>query len=508
MTSFTGKIRVRIAPSPTGFMHIGNLRTILYNYLFARHHDGTFVVRIEDTDRTRFVPGAMEDMLQTLTWAGLDYDEGPFVENNKIIEKGEFGPYIQSERLDIYQKHIKTLIDKNRAYYCFCDKDRLEKLRAEQVEQKLPPKYDGHCQDLTKEEIQEKLNNKQPFVIRFRMPENREVLFDDAIRGTIKVNSDDLDDFVLIKSDGFPTYHFAVVVDDHLMKISHVLRGEEWIASTPKHILLYEAFDWHAPIFAHLPQILNKNKKKMSKRDGDVSVKDFISAGYIKEALINFIALLGWNSGTEQEVYSIDEMIKQFSLDNIHKSGAIFDIDKLDWLNGVYIRDLSSEQFAQLCLPVLIENNLIVQKSDKLYNKETKEEITLSWLRQACELEKDRIKKITEISQALKFIFITQPEYEAKILPWKKSDASSAKQILGQLQELLSTIAENDFTTEYLNKTISGFIEKSNLTNGEVMWPWRVALSGSDKSPGPFEIAPVLGKEKTLSRIKYAINLL
>ncbi|MFH0987822.1 MAG: glutamate--tRNA ligase [Parcubacteria group bacterium] len=305
-------VRVRIAPSPTGFVHIGNLRTILYNFLFAKHYKGTFIVRIEDTDQSRFVPGAMENLLSVLRWAGVEGEEGTYLTaDNKIKERGDYAPYTQSRRLDIYKQQIQVLLGKNKAYHCFCSKERLEKLRSDQVINKQAPRYDNFCRNLTKDEVQSRIAKGEPHVIRFKMPENKDVIAKDLIHGDIVVNTDALDDYVLVKTDGFPTYHFANVVDDHQMKITHVLRGEEWIASLPKHILLYNAFDWQAPAFAHLPSLLGKNKKKLSKRDGDTNVQDFIDKGYLRDAIINFIALLGWNSGSEQEIYNLEELTKQ-----------------------------------------------------------------------------------------------------------------------------------------------------------------------------------------------------
>ncbi|OGF30468.1 glutamate--tRNA ligase [Candidatus Falkowbacteria bacterium RIFOXYB2_FULL_35_7] len=500
------KVRVRIAPSPTGFVHIGNLRTILYNYLFARHNKGEFIVRIEDTDQSRFVKGAMEDLLKTLEWADIDYEEGPFLNaEGKIEEKGDYGPYTQSKRLDIYKKHIKTLLDKNKAYYCFCSKDRLEKLRNEQKEQKLPPKYDQHCRNLSKDEAQKMINSGEEYVIRFKTPENKDVIFEDAIRGTIKVNTHDVDDFVLVKTDKFPTYHFANIVDDHLMKITHVLRGEEWIASTPKHQLLYEAFGWHPPIFAHLPTILNKQKKKMSKRDGDVSVKDFISQGYLKDALLNFITLLGWNAGTDQEIYTRDEMIKQFSLDNVHKAGAVFDLDKLDWINGVYIRQLDDEKFADLCIPYLCKAKLITQDNDKYVKSETGENIDISFIRRALALEQARIKNINEIADTVKFFFSDKFKYSKDLLVWKKSTKEATKKALALVMDELNKIDENQFKSETIEEKLKMLAQNNNLGNGDVFWPLRVALSGREKSPGPHEMAEVFGKDKTLIRLKDAI---
>ncbi|PIR94597.1 glutamate--tRNA ligase [Candidatus Falkowbacteria bacterium CG10_big_fil_rev_8_21_14_0_10_39_11] len=499
-------VRVRIAPSPTGFVHVGNLRTILYNYLFARHNDGTFIVRIEDTDRTRYVDGALEDLLKTLEWADFSYDEGPFIVDGKIIQKGDYGPYIQSERLDIYTKHIQTLLDKNKAYYCFCSKERINELREQQKKDKLPPKYDGLCRHLSKEEIHKKLTYNESRVIRFKMPEDKEVVFDDEIRGTIKVNTKDLDDFVLIKADQFPTYHFANIVDDHLMKITHVMRGDEWISSTPKHVMLYDAFDWQPPRFAHLPQILNQSKKKMSKRDGDVSVKDFIKSGYIKNALINFIALLGWNAGTEQEIYTVDEMIKQFSLDNVHKKGAIFDLEKLDWINGMYLRELSDENFATECLPFLIEAKLISPKSENQYiNNLTNKEISFNDIKNYCSLEKNRIKKTNEISDAIQFVFPSKLNFDSQTLIFKKSDHKTTLQALQYILETIHSVPNEDFSAENIEKEIKKIIEDNNLQNGDVLWPMRVALSGQEKSPGPFEIAHVLGKDRTTQRLKEAI---
>lgn len=501
-------VRVRIAPSPTGFVHIGTLRTVLYNYLFARRYEGTFIVRIEDTDQTRFVPGAIEDLLKTLTWAGIEVDEGPQLIDDAIQEKGEFGPYIQSKRLAIYQDQIKVLIDKQKAYHCFCTKERLDDLREQQRQEKLPPKYDGHCRNLSKSEVQERIDKKQPFVIRFKMPENKDIVFDDAIRGTILINSKDLDDFVLIKADSFPTYHFANVVDDHLMKITHVLRGEEWISSTPKHILLYENFGWHPPIYAHLPQILNKEKKKMSKREGDVAIKDFIAKGYLKEALINFIALLGWNAGTDQEIYTQDELKKQFSLENVHKSGAVFDVDKLDWINGVYLRELSIDKFTELCLPYLEKAKLVKQKDTEFINLKTKKPITAHWLKQVLALEQQRIKRLMDIPDAVSYFFTATVPLTKKMLVWKKSTPAKTLPILKQLKAVLKALDENDFSEETVTKHIKTFIEENNLGNGDVLWPLRVSLSGREKSPGPFELTATLGQKKVLKRLNAAIRKL
>lgn len=499
-------IRVRIAPSPTGFVHIGNLRTILYNYLFAKHCKGKFLIRIEDTDQTRLVPGAVENLLKVLAWAGMDNDEGPHLtKDGKVKEIGKFGPYVQSERLKIYKEQIQTLLEKGKAYPCFCSKERLEKLRAEQKANKQAPKYDNFCRNLTKAEVQALLKAGTPHVVRFKMPENREVVVKDIIHGDIVVNTNALDDYVLMKTDSYPTYHFASVVDDHLMKITHVMRGEEWIASAPKHVLLYEAFSWQPPQFAHLPQLLNKSKKKMSKRDGDTSVKDFIDKGYLKDALLNFIALLGWNSGTEQEIYTLPELVNQFTLDNVHKAGAVFDIDKLDWINGVYIRKMSIDDFYAQCLPYLVKDGLISVVNDKITVTATEEKVKPVFIKDILTLEQTRVKRLGEVPEALACFLTDKLEYEAKQLIWRKANADQTMENLKKLEKILKKIKAEDFAKTNLEKIITEFIGNNNLDTGSVLWPMRFALSGREKSPGPFDLAATLGKKKALERIIEAI---
>lgn len=330
------KPRLRFAPSPTGYVHIGGLRTALYNYLYAKQNEGTYLIRIEDTDQTRLVEGAIEGMIEAMTWAGVMHDEGPFIdaETRMITEKGDFGPYIQSNRLDIYKKHALDLIDKGHAYYCFCSKERLEEVREHQKAEGLTPKYDGHCRSLSNEEIQQKLAAGVDHVVRLKLPENRVIEFNDLIKGTVSVNTNDIDDQVLMKTDGFPTYHMAVVVDDHYMGITHVVRGDEWLISTPKHLYTYEAFGWDPPQFVHLPVILSHTKKKLSKREGDVAVEDFRRRGYLPEALINYIALVGWSPEDGEEIMSMETLISKFSFDRVSKSSGVFDVDKLNWMNN------------------------------------------------------------------------------------------------------------------------------------------------------------------------------
>jgi glutamyl-tRNA synthetase len=331
-----GNIRVRFAPSPTGYLHVGGLRTALFNYLFSKNQGGKVILRIEDTDRKRYVEGAMENLISTLEWSGLDFDEGPH-------KGGERGPYIQSERFSIYKEYVQKLIDNGYAYYCFCSAERLEKLRQRQQAMKQPPRYDRHCLKLSKEEIEEKLKNGEPYVIRLKIPSGK-IVFQDLIRGKIEIDGENIDDQVLLKSDGFPTYHLANVVDDHLMGITHVIRGEEWLPSTPKHLILYKGFGWEPPQFAHLPLILNKDRTKLSKRQGDVAVEDYRDKGYLKEALINYLALLGWNPGDDREFFTLSELTKEFSLHNVSKSGAVFDLEKLKWMNKEYIKNLYKER--------------------------------------------------------------------------------------------------------------------------------------------------------------------
>ena len=339
-------VRTRFAPSPTGYLHVGGLRTALYSYLIAKKNKGTFILRIEDTDQTREVEHAVENLIDSLNWAGIEFDEGP-------IKGGPYGPYVQSERLDIYHKYANQLIEAGHAYYCTCSTERLEQLRQRQMASKLPPAYDRHCRNLN---IQPKPG--EPHVIRMKVPLDGEITFNDLIHGNITFSYRNVDDQVLIKSDGYPTYHLAVVVDDHLMKISHVIRGEEWISSTPKHILLYEYFGWEVPLIAHLPLILNPDRSKLSKRQGDVAVEDYRAKGYLKDALINFIALLGWNPGDTRELFSMDDLIKEFSLERINKSGAVFNIEKLRWMNEQHIRIKTDQELLEMLKPIIAQRSL------------------------------------------------------------------------------------------------------------------------------------------------------
>ncbi len=358
MSTDNNQVRVRFAPSPTGYLHVGGLRTALFNYLFARKEGGKFILRIEDTDQKRSITGALENLITTLTRTGLHYDEGPDI-------GGDFGPYIQSERLDIYKEHIQKLLDSGHAYYCFCDEDRLERLREDQRSRKIPPMYDGRCRNIPKEEVADKLAQGLPFVIRLRYPKEGKTVFDDIVRKRVAIDNSQVDDQVLIKSDGFPTYHFASVVDDHLMKITHIIRGEEWLSSVPKHIFMYEAFGWDVPVFVHLPLLLNSDRSKLSKRQGDVSVESYLEKGYLTEALINFIALLGWHSADDREIYSLSELAEVFSLDRINKAGAVFDMEKLNWMGGTYIRQMEVSYIADQARRFFEEAGIDISNNEK-----------------------------------------------------------------------------------------------------------------------------------------------
>jgi glutamyl-tRNA synthetase len=509
------KIRTRFAPSPTGFVHIGSLRTALFSFLFARHNNGTHVLRIEDTDQNRFVEGAMENLVSVMNSLCIEFDEGFYLkEGGEVGERGEFGPYLQSKRLDLYHKHAEELIKNKKAYYCFCSEQRLEDLRKEQTALKKPPMYDRHCRNLADDEIKKlrnefKTTDKNP-VIRFAIPLEGQTVIHDLVYGDITYEHKILDDQVIIKSDGFPTYHLAVVVDDHYMKISHVIRGEEWIPSTPKHLLIYQALGWEPTLFAHLPLIVNPDKTKLSKRQGDVSVEDFIKKGYLKEALINFVAFLGWNPKTEQELFSMEDLIRQFDLPKINKSGAVFDPNKLDWINSQYIRQMPTSQLVNELAPYWMKEQMIRLREPgrpvELTNGKTVPE---SFLESIAGLEKDRLKKLSEIGERTKYFF-QAPDYNADLLIWKKSDKEKTRQALLGLVDLFNLT--DDFSKDNLEKQIKKFIVDKGYDNGSVLWPLRTALTGLDKSPGPFEVCATmalgLGKEEIIKRLNTAISKL
>ena len=471
-------IRVRFAPSPTGFLHIGGLRTCFYNWLYAKQNEGKFILRIEDTDRERMVPKAVENLIQTLKTMGLDWDE----------------LYTQSKRLKIYQKYAQELLEKGGAYYCFCSASELKEMRERQIAQKMAPQYDGRCRNLSKKEIETKIKNEQPYVIRLKVPKKDKGEFFDVIRGKIQIDLKNIDDQVLLKSDKWPTYHLANVVDDHLMNITHVIRGEEWLPSTIKHVLLYQFFGWKPPKFVHLPLLLNSDKSKLSKRQGDVAVEDYLDQGYLPQALLNFISLLGWNPGNDKEIFNTKNLIKNFSLKRIQKAGAIFNTEKLDWLNGYYIRQMSIDELTKKCIPYLEQSGIM----KKIKN--------LDWLKKIVSLEQERMKKINDIIDLGSYFWTENIEYNSQILIWKDTSQIEIKNNLIKTEEILNKISEKEFKSENINKKVLSWASKKD--KGPIYWPWRVALSGLEASPPPNDIAEILGKEKTIRRIEKAINKL
>ncbi|MFH1822655.1 MAG: glutamate--tRNA ligase [Patescibacteria group bacterium] len=486
------KIRTRFAPSPTGYLHIGSLRTVLFNYLISKSLGGKIVLRIEDTDAKREVEGAVEKLVEILNWLGIKFNEGPGI-------GGQYGPYTQSERITIYKKYVEQLLEKKQAYYCFCTSERLTKMRDEQQKLKQPPRYDKACRKLSQEEIEKRLKLGKKYVIRQKMPIDGDVVVNDELRGEIKFKAKDLEDQVLIKSNGVPTYQFASVVDDHLMEISHVVRGEEWIPSFPKNILLYQAFGWQPPKFIHLPLTLNEGGGKLSKRQGDVAVEDFKLKGYLPKALINYSILLGWHPKGDNEVFSLEVAIKQFKIKNMNTSPAIFDTTKLDFLNGFYIRKMDIDKLVEQCKPYLKDNLNKTKDNSKKKDKYIKNVIALS---------QERLKKLSEIGELTEFFFTDKLNYQTELLVWKKMQLAEVKTNLEEIYKLLTNITEKDWKKDILEKIIIGYLKDQNKKVGEYLWPLRVALTGKAASPGPFEVAEGLGRKESLMRINKALKKL
>ena len=508
------KIRLRFAPSPTGYLHIGSLRTVLFNYLAAKSLGGKLILRIEDTDQKRELKGAAEQLIDVLNWIGVKFDEGPGLINapfksgdRGIKDVGKYGPYVQSQRLEIYNKHASQILKLGGAYHCFCAPERLAKMREEQQAQKLPPRYDRTCRDLSEEDIDEKIKKGEKlaphrnagFVIRQKMPLAGEIIAHDELRGDIKFRAEDLEDHVLIKSDGMPTYQFASVIDDHEMEISHVLRGDEWISSFPKNILLYQAFGWTPPKFFHLPLVLDKKGGKLSKRTGDAAVEDYREKGYLSEALLNFCVLLGWHPKNNDEILPLEKLLKEFNIYDTGTSPAVFDIEKLDYFNGYYIRHKNLDELVKLCMPYLKDN---IKKST-IENRQSK-----IYLKKVVALEQERLKKLSEIGELTKFFFVDKLEYPAELLIWKKMTLTQVKQNLEKIYELLEKIPEENWTNDSIEEDLKSYIEAKNERVGEYLWPLRVALTGRKASPPPFDVAEILGKIESLKRIKEAFNKL
>ena len=476
------KVRTRFAPSPTGRMHVGNLRTALYAYLIAKHEDGDFLLRIEDTDQERYVEGAVDIIYRTMKEAGLEHDEGP-------DKDGGVGPYVQSERqaAGIYMEYAKKLIEKGEAYYCFCDKERLESLKTEVAGKEIVV-YDKHCLHLSKEEVEAKLAAGVPFVIRQNNPTTGTTTFHDDIYGDITVDNAELDDMILIKSDGYPTYNFANVVDDHLMGITHVVRGNEYLSSSPKYNRLYEAFGWEVPIYVHCPLITDEEHKKLSKRCGHSSFEDLLEQGFLPEAIINFVALLGWSPDEDREIYSLDELIKAFDYHHISKAPSVFDYTKLKWMNGEYIKAMDFDKFYEMALPHL--KKVIAKDYD---------------LKKIAAMVKTRIEVFPEIEDMVDF-FEAVPEYDTAIYAHKKMK-TSVESSLEVLKELLPILEEQeDYSNDGLYTRLLKYVEEKGCKNGYVLWPIRIAVSGKQMTPcGATELMEVIGKEETLKRVRAAI---
>lgn len=469
------KVRTRIAPSPTGDPHIGTLYLAIFNYALAKKNNGQFILRIEDTDRERLIEGSTENILYSLKWARIEPDES-------ILKKGKFGPYIQSERLEIYKKYIDRLIENKSAYYCFCTKERLEKLRADQTKNKVQPKYDKHCLLLTDKQIKEKLGNNTPFVIRLNVPQNEEIVFNDLVRGEIKINTNTIDDQVLLKSDGYPTYHAAVVIDDHLMQITHVMRGEEWISSTPKHILIYRSFGWDIPEFIHLSLLRNRDKSKISKRYNHTSLNWYIKEGFLPEALVNYLILLGWSHPEGKEIFDIQEFINKFSFDRINKGGPIFDLEKLKWMNGVYIRSKSISEIKKLSKPFI---------KYKIENKK---------LEEILKIIQERLKVFSEINDLISFFF-EEPNIEKSILEENYS-SSEVKEILSQSLKIIKKNGINEETEKLLRE----YAEKNKYNIGNFFMVIRISITGRKISPPLIETMKILSESVIEKRILNIIN--
>ena len=479
------KVRTRVAPSPTGRMHVGNLRTALYAYLIAKHEDGDFLLRIEDTDQERFVEGAVDIINRTLEKTGLIHDEGP-------DKDGGCGPYVQSERqaAGIYMEYAKKLIEKGEAYYCFCDKERLDSLKQEVTGKEIMV-YDKHCLGLSKEEVEEKLAAGIPYVIRQNNPTEGTTTFCDEIYGDITVDNSELDDMVLIKSDGYPTYNFANVVDDHLMGITHVVRGNEYLSSSPKYNRLYEAFGWEVPVYVHCPLITDEEHKKLSKRSGHSSFEDLLEQGFLTEAVVNYVALLGWSPEDNREIFSLEELVKAFNYRHMSKSPAVFDMTKLKWMNGEYIKTMDFDAFYERALPYIKET--IHRDVDT---------------KKVAEMVKSRIEIFPDIPALIDF-FEAVPEYDVSMYTHKKMK-TNAETSLDVLKEILPVLeAQEDYSNDALYGCLVDFVKEKGYKNGYVMWPIRTAVSGKQMTPaGATEIMEVIGKEESLTRIKNAIEKL
>lgn len=487
-------VRVRFAPSPTGYVHIGSLRTALYDYLYAKKHDGKYVLRIEDTDRTRLVEDALDNLLEAVEWAGVMHDEGPVHnENGEMIQVGDKGPYVQSERLDIYRPYVDQLIEQGDAYYCFCSKERLDAVREENKAKGIISGYDGHCRDLSLDEAKKRIEAGDQYVVRLKLPADKEVVIDDMVRGRVVMNTNDSDDQVLLKADGFPTYHMAVIVDDYLMGITHIIRGEEWLPSTPKHVVLYEMLGWDVPRFAHLPNILNSEKKKLSKRHGDVSVADFRKKGYLPEALINFLALVGWSPEGEQEIMTMDEMIEKFSFDRVSKSGGVFDVQKLNWMNNHYIKEADLDRLTDLAVPYAVEAGYLTQDAVEGHRE---------WLSRIVDLSREYLEYMAQIPKHIE-LFIGE---EVKLEDDEAKEMVEMEHVPGMLNVLKTQLdAIEEFDAASVKKAFKATQKESGVKGKNLFMCTRVALTGQVHGPDLMEIISILGRDMAKKRIDFTL---
>ncbi len=474
-------VRVRFAPSPTGYLHLGGLRTALYNYLFARNQGGVFLLRVEDTDRSRYVEGAVENMIDSLKWAGIELDEGVGV-------GGDRGPYTQSERLDIYRDHVEQLLKAGHAYHCFATSEELQEMRDQQMREGKQVMYDRRYRDLDPAELKRRLESDQSYVIRLKVPDDEKVVIDDIVRGEVTIDSNTVDDQVLLKSDGFPTYHLAAVVDDHHMGITHVIRGEEWLTSTPKHLLLHRAFGWQPPRYAHLPLIVNQQKKKLSKRDGDVSVEAYREKGYLPMGLVNFLALLGWSAGDDKEYYpNLEELAQAFTLERVTKSASVFDFDKLKHINFLHLREQPLELISLALEPFFRQADLELPETN--------------YLHQVIELMRERASVLPDLVEGARYFYEDPTDYDPKTV--KKRWKDDSVELLNAYRERLT---EADWKAESLEQILRDVCEAKEAGAGRLIHPTRLALSGVGGGPGLFEMMEVFGKEACLRRLERAVK--
>lgn len=480
-------VRVRFAPSPTGFLHIGGVRTALFNWLFARKMGGSFILRIENTDEKRSTVESLHAILDGLSWLGLDWDEGPvWGKKGEVLQEGDRGPYFQMERLSLYAEWVKRLKEKGRIYPCWCTKEELDRMRAQSLARKKPLRYDGRCRNLAEAEKEDRFNKKVPYVLRFHVNNDDTAHFTDIIHGPKEFSADQLEDFVVIKSTGGPTYNFACVVDDHVMGITHVIRGDDHLSNTPRQVLLYRTLGLSLPQFAHLPMIMGQDGGRLSKRHGATSLTEYMKAGYLPEAMVNYFALLGWSTQDSQQLFQRDELIQKFSLERCSRSSSIFDPQKLIWMNGEYIRSLSVQDLVRRSLPWLKEENLFHEGDDS------------AGIEKAIKLEQEKIKRLDDVPRLIKFLVTDEIEYEKDaITQWMSSDESLV--MLSELKDILENVT--DFSSKNIEETVRSFAKKKGIKNPRIFHPLRVAVSGRTRGPSLFEMLSLLGRERVLTRL-------